>query len=42
MKENIIACEDAVGRFCRLQMNVKSNIPIVASEMGVLIFYSTT
>lgn len=38
MKENIIACEDAVSRFCRLQMNVKRDIPIRASEMGALIY----
>jgi DNA-binding MarR family transcriptional regulator len=38
MKENIIACEDAMSRFCRLQMNVKRDIPIRASEMGALIF----
>ncbi|WP_160679826.1 MarR family winged helix-turn-helix transcriptional regulator [Clostridium sp. C8-1-8] len=38
MKENIIACEDAVTRFCRLQMNVKRDIPIRSSEMGVLIY----
>lgn len=38
MKENIIACEDAVSRFCRLQMNVKRDMPIRASEMGALIY----
>lgn len=38
MKENIFACEDAVAKFCGLQMNVKSDIPIRASEMGALIF----
>lgn len=38
MKEYIIACEDAVSRFCRLQMNLKRDMPIRASEMGVLIF----
>lgn len=40
MKESIIACEEAVSRFCRLQMNVKRDLPIRASEMGVLIFVS--
>jgi len=38
MKESIIACEEAVARFCRLQMNVKRDLPIRASEMGALIF----
>ena len=38
MKEDIIACEDVVSRFCRLQMNVKRDIPIRASEMGALIY----
>jgi len=38
MKENIITFEDAVARFCCLQMNVKSDIHIRASEMRALIF----
>jgi DNA-binding MarR family transcriptional regulator len=38
MKEDIIACEDAISRFCRLQMNIKREMPIRASEMGVLIY----
>lgn len=38
MKESIIACEEAVSRLCRLQMNVKRDLPIRASEMGALIF----
>ena len=38
MKENIITCEEAVSRFCRLQMNVKRDMPIRASEMGALIY----
>lgn len=38
MKENIIACEDAISRFCRLQINIKRELPIRASEMGVLIY----
>jgi DNA-binding MarR family transcriptional regulator len=37
MKETIIACEDAISRFCRLQMNMKREMPIRASEMGALI-----
>lgn len=37
MREYIIASADAVSRFCRLQMNVKRDIPIRPSEMGVLI-----
>lgn len=40
MKESIIACEEAVSRFYRLQMNVKRDLTIRASEMGVLIFVS--
>jgi DNA-binding MarR family transcriptional regulator len=38
MKEDIIACMDAVSRFCRLQMNIKRDMPIRASEMGALIY----
>ncbi|MFT9497490.1 MarR family winged helix-turn-helix transcriptional regulator [Anaerosolibacter sp.] len=38
MRENIIASADAVSRFCRLQMNIKKDIPIRSSEMGVLIY----
>jgi len=38
MKESIIASADAVSRFCRLQMNIKRDMPIRASEMGVLIY----
>lgn len=38
MKEHIIACEDAISRFCRLQLNIKRAMPIRASEMGVLIY----
>lgn len=37
MNEDIITCMDVVSRFCRLNMNVKRNIPIRASEMGALI-----
>lgn len=38
MKEDIIECMDAVSRFCRLQMNIKRDMPIRASEMGALIY----
>ncbi|MDF2545136.1 MAG: transcriptional regulator, MarR family [Anaerosolibacter sp.] len=38
MRESIIASADAVSRFCRLQMNIKKEIPIRSSEMGVLIY----
>lgn len=38
MNENIIAYEDAISRFCRLQMNTKRELPIRASEMGVMIY----
>lgn len=38
MKDNIIAYEDAISRFCRLQINLKRDMPIRASEMGALIY----
>lgn len=38
MKESIVISADAVAMFCRLQMNVKRDIPIRPSEMGVLIY----
>ncbi|MBU3188227.1 MarR family winged helix-turn-helix transcriptional regulator [Clostridium bowmanii] len=38
MEINIINSADAVGMFCRFQMNTKRDIPIRPSEMGVLIF----
>lgn len=38
MREDIIACMDTVSRFCRLQMNIKRDLSIRASEMGVLIY----
>lgn len=38
MKEDIVTGEDAISRFCRLNINIKRDIPIRASEMGVLIF----
>ncbi|GKU24659.1 MarR family winged helix-turn-helix transcriptional regulator [Clostridium folliculivorans] len=41
MDKDIIISADAVSMFCRLQMNVKRDIPIRPSEMGVLIFTKT-
>lgn len=38
MDYELIMSADAIAMFCRLQMNVKRDIPIRASEMGVLIF----
>lgn len=38
MRGNIIVGADAVSRFCRLQMNIKKDIPVRSSEMGVLIY----
>lgn len=38
MDKDIIISAEAVTMFCRLQMNVKRDIPIRPSEMGVLIF----
>lgn len=38
MNENIVISADAVAKFCRLQMNVKRDMPIRPSEMGVLIY----
>lgn len=38
MKEDIIASAEIVSRFCRIQMNMKRDIPIRSSEMGALIF----
>ena len=35
---NLIESADAIGLFCRLQMQTKKDLPIRASEMGVLIF----
>ncbi|MBW8384360.1 MAG: MarR family transcriptional regulator [Youngiibacter sp.] len=35
---NIEESADAVGLFCRLRMNLKSDIPIRPSEMGVLVY----
>jgi DNA-binding MarR family transcriptional regulator len=38
MNEDIILSSEIVSRFCRLQMNMKRDIPIRPSEMGALIF----
>jgi DNA-binding MarR family transcriptional regulator len=38
MDDDINSSADAVGLFCRLQMNIKRDLPIRSSEMGVLIF----
>lgn len=38
MDKDIIIGSEAVALFCRLQMNIKRDIPIRPSEMGVLIF----
>jgi DNA-binding MarR family transcriptional regulator len=38
MNEDIIMSVETVSRFCRLQMNIKRDIPIRPSEMGALIF----
>ncbi|MDF2614942.1 MAG: transcriptional regulator, MarR family [Clostridia bacterium] len=38
MDKDIIISADAVALFCRMQMNVKRDLPIRPSEMGVLIF----
>lgn len=38
MREDIITCMDTISRFCRLQINIKRDLPIRASEMGVLIY----
>jgi DNA-binding MarR family transcriptional regulator len=38
MDNDINSSADAVGLFCRLQMNIKRDLPIRSSEMGVLIF----
>lgn len=38
MSNDIDMSADAVAMFCRLQMNIKKDIPIRSSEMGALIF----
>jgi DNA-binding MarR family transcriptional regulator len=40
MDNEIAISADAIALFCRLQMNMKRDIPIRPSEMGVLIFAS--
>lgn len=37
---NLIESADVIGMFCRLNMNLKRELPIRASEMGVLIYIS--
>ncbi|MDF2606775.1 MAG: transcriptional regulator, MarR family [Bacillales bacterium] len=38
MNNNFINDADAIAMFCRLQLNIKKDLPIRSSEMGVLIF----
>lgn len=38
MNQDLIRSAETISMFCRLRMNVKQNIPIRSSEMGVLIF----
>jgi DNA-binding MarR family transcriptional regulator len=38
MKKDIIMSVEIISRFCRLQMNMRRDIPIRPSEMGTLIF----
>jgi hypothetical protein len=38
MDNEIIISADVVAMFCRLHMNLRRDIPIRPSEMGVLIF----
>ncbi|MBH1939944.1 winged helix-turn-helix transcriptional regulator [Mobilitalea sibirica] len=38
MDHYLITSADAVGLFCRMYMNLKRDLPIRPSEMGVLIF----
>jgi DNA-binding MarR family transcriptional regulator len=38
MSNELIESADAVGMFCRLNINTKRDLPIRTSEMGVLIF----
>lgn len=38
MEQDLIQSMDTIGMFCRLRVNMKPNIPIRLSEMGVLIF----
>ena len=38
MDQNIINSADIIGMFCRLKMNIKHDMPVRSSEMGVLIY----
>jgi len=38
MKEYIMTATEEVAMFCRLQMNIKKDLPVRSSEMGVLIY----
>ena len=38
MDQNIIKSADIIGMFCRLKMNIKHDMPVRSSEMGVLIY----
>jgi len=38
MKEYIVTATEEVAMFCRLQMNIKKDLPVRSSEMGVLIY----
>jgi DNA-binding MarR family transcriptional regulator len=40
MTTDLMRFADTIGMFCRLNMKVKRDLPIRASEMGVLIFIS--
>lgn len=40
MTIDLMRSADTIGMFCRLNMKVKRDLPIRASEMGVLIFTS--
>lgn len=40
MTIDLMRSADAIGLFCRLNMKVKRDLPIRASEMGVLIYTS--
>lgn len=38
MNPDLIHSADIIGKFCRMQLNSKRDLPIRASEMGVLIY----
>jgi len=40
MDQFLIESAETIGLFCRLQMNGRRNLPIRASEMGLLIYVS--